>query len=106
MTHVATTPRPLQGPSFDSNPPAAATALHAGEHRVIDTEARRMLSAGAGSVGLGGLTQLDFLVVAFLQGNDYLPKLRGAQLHRMWLKLLKLVRRLLTAALCLPFYAP
>ena len=27
MTHVATTPRPLQGPSFDSNPPAAATAL-------------------------------------------------------------------------------
>ena len=48
--------------------------------------------AGTGGAHLGGLMQLDFLVVAFLQGNDYLPKLRGAQLHRMWSKLLRLAR--------------
>ena len=48
--------------------------------------------AVSGPVHLGGLVQLDFLVVAFLQGNDYLPKLRGAQLPRMWTALLKLLR--------------
>jgi len=45
-----------------------------------------------GRVGFGNLHQLDFLVVAFLQGNDYLPKLRGAQLPRMWSRLASLLR--------------
>ena len=45
-----------------------------------------------GGVTIGGLVQLDFLVVAFLQGNDYLPKMRGAQLPRMWARLVSLTR--------------
>ena len=39
-----------------------------------------------------GMSALDFVVVAMLQGNDYLPKLRGAQLPRMWAKLVALAK--------------
>ena len=50
-------------------------------------------SGGAGDGGGGdGLASLDFVVVVMLQGNDYLPKLRGAQLQRMWAKLAALGR--------------
>jgi hypothetical protein len=43
-------------------------------------------------VELGGLCQLDFLVISFLMGNDYIPKLRGAQLPRLWRTLVSLLR--------------
>jgi hypothetical protein len=63
------------------------------EHCVRQVSARPPPPPAApDGVSVGGLTQLDFLVVAFLQGNDYLPKLRGAKMDRMWSKLVTLVR--------------
>ena len=50
-----------------------------------------MAPSAAAAAG-GGKSSLDFVVVAMLQGNDYLPKLRGAQLARMWAKLVALRR--------------
>ena len=44
------------------------------------------------SVPLGGMHQLDFLVVSFLMGNDYIPKLRGAKLPHLWGTLARLLR--------------
>jgi hypothetical protein len=43
-------------------------------------------------VAFGGLHQLDFLVICFLMGNDYVPKLRGAKLPVLWSALLRLLR--------------
>lgn len=45
------------------------------------------------AVPLGGMHQLDFLVVSFLMGNDYIPKLRGARLPHLWSTLAQLLRR-------------
>ena len=44
-------------------------------------------SAGARE---GHAAQLDFLVVSFLAGNDYLPKVRGANLPKLWARCAKL----------------
>jgi hypothetical protein len=41
---------------------------------------------------LGGMHQLDFLVLSFLMGNDYVPKLRGARLPHLWSTLARLLR--------------
>lgn len=43
------------------------------------------------SARLGGFHQLDFLVVSFLMGNDYIPKLRGAKLQHLWGTLARLL---------------
>ena len=45
-------------------------------------------SAGARE---GHAAQLDFLVVSFLAGNDYLPKVRGANLPKLWARCAKLL---------------
>ena len=47
----------------------------------------------AGSAGAreGHAAQLDFLVVSFLAGNDYLPKVRGANLPKLWARCAKLL---------------
>jgi len=55
-----------------------------------------LVSNFGGSVARGGsgagLHELDFLAIAFLQGNDYLPKLPGANLPRYSWKLPKLLK--------------
>jgi hypothetical protein len=43
------------------------------------------------AVAMGGKYQLDFLAVCFLSGNDYLPRLRGSTLPRLWSTLIRLL---------------
>lgn len=76
-------------------PPHGAPSVSTSGHPSVSSSAPPSVSApGApdGPVCFGNLHQLDFLVLAFLQGNDYLPKLRGAQLPRMWARLARLLR--------------